>query len=96
VKCETLRTDADIFDVWASFVVAGERLAAFAPALPEDAEPAEIERAAQGMLLVADAKNITSYITRARVPMPKTTREFLDRCARFRALHTVAPARSVA
>src|SRR5688572_24165795 len=30
-KCETLRTDPDIFDVWTSFVVCGEKLTRFEP-----------------------------------------------------------------
>lgn len=94
VKCETLRTDEDIFDVWTSFVVAGERMLGFAPACA-DASAGDAERAARGLRLVTDAKNIISYITRARVPMPKTTREFVERCAAHRAADDVV-ARSVA
>src|ERR1019366_7670090 len=37
VKCETLRTDPDIFDVWTSFAVSGERLAEVEPLLPVEA-----------------------------------------------------------
>ena len=36
-QVETLATDADIFDVWAEFVVAIERMQAFRPAVPENA-----------------------------------------------------------
>jgi hypothetical protein len=79
VKCETLRTDTEIFDVWTSFVVSGERLVAFRP------EDDAAEGASEAIQLVAAGKDIVSYITRARVPMPKTTREFIERCVAHRA-----------
>jgi hypothetical protein len=75
-KAETLHTDVDIFEVWASFVAAGEELAAFAPAGGGE----------EGMSLVRAAREVIFSITRARVPMPKTTREFCDRCLAYRGL----------
>jgi hypothetical protein len=83
VKTETLRTDPEIFEVWTSFVVSGERLAAFKPT-PSPDDPADSERARQGMQLVLAGKDIVFYVTRARVPMPKTTAEFIERVHRFR------------
>ena len=84
-KCETLRTDSVIFDVWPSFVVAGDRMTEFAEALaasPEGEEAApRIEEAAQ---LIEDGKTLLTHITRARVAMPKSSAEFLSRCERFR------------
>ncbi len=83
-KCETLRTDEDIFDVWASFAVATERLGAFKPALAGDASTRAEESAAQGVALVRRGKDLFSDITRARVPMPRSTGEYLDACERYR------------
>jgi hypothetical protein len=83
VKCETLRTDRDVFDVWASFVVAGERLLAFAPSLFPGA--GECECAALGLALVRDAQELVFSIVRARVPMPKSTRALIERCRAHRA-----------
>jgi len=85
LKSETLHTDADIFDVWASFVAAGERLSEFTPALPPAPISEEQQQAAQGRALVRQSKDLIFYITRARVPMPKSTRELLERCELFRA-----------
>jgi hypothetical protein len=96
VKCETLRTDDDIFDVWTSFAVSAERLAEFRPLVTGDASSAERELAAAGVRLLADGRDVVSHVTRARVPMPKTTLEFVERCARFREALPVTPARSVA
>jgi hypothetical protein len=88
LRCETLHTDAEIFDVWASFVAAGERLSCFTPTVPADATAAEQQRVAQGIQLVREGKDLVFYMTRARVPMPKSVGEFLERCARHAAACT--------
>jgi hypothetical protein len=94
LRAETLQTDADIFDVWAAFVVAAEKLGQFQPALPVDAPLIEQQRAAQGMRLVNEAKDLVSAMTRARVIMPKSTRELIERCEDYRRttqVHTTIP-----
>jgi hypothetical protein len=83
LRCETLHTDAEIFDVWASFVASGERLSCFAPVLPADAGAVEQQRAAAAIQLLREGKDLVFYITRARVPMPKSTGDFFLRCERF-------------
>ncbi len=85
VKCETLRTDPVIFDVWADFVVAAENLAAVGPRLASAAAPEDLQLAADGLRILEQGKDLISYITRARVPMPKSTREYFDRCAAYEA-----------
>ena len=92
-KCETLHTDAEIFNVWAAFVAAGERLVAFeplVPAGPSESRPADLYRVAQGTRLVLQARELVFYITRARVPMPKTTQAFCERCESFRTATAAA------
>ncbi|MGA3122875.1 MAG: hypothetical protein ABSF69_19070 [Polyangiaceae bacterium] len=96
VKCETLRTDPEIFDVWTSFVVAAERLARFEPRLSSEASLPEQRQATQGTQLIAKGRDLISYVTRARVPMPKTAAEFVDRCRQFRTLYVAPRALSVA
>lgn len=83
VKSETLRTDHAIFDVWADVVVASERLAAFAPQLPTPPDPVDLQLAADGHRLLLEGRDLITYITRARVPMPKSTREFIARCEHY-------------
>jgi hypothetical protein len=94
VKCETLRTDPEIFDVWTSFVVAAERLSGFQPS--PGADPASELQQSQGMQLIAAGKDLIYDVTRARVPMPKTAREFAEKCERFRRLYGPGDARNVA
>lgn len=84
IKCETLRTDPDIFDVWADFVVAAERLGAIAPALSVSATGAQRQLASDGMQLIRQGCSLVTDITRARVDMPKSAREFIERCEAYR------------
>jgi hypothetical protein len=88
VKIETLRTDPMIFDVWAEFVTAGERLANFSPVtLPADWERRSSSRlhgVSDGLQLLRNGHALAFHITRARTPMPKSTREFIERCEFFR------------
>jgi hypothetical protein len=88
VKIETLRTDPAIFDVWAAFVVAGERLANFSPvASSSDAARKSsfgLHGISDGLQLLRHGQALTFHITRARTPMPKSTREFIERCEFYR------------
>jgi hypothetical protein len=84
-KCETLRTDPDIFEVWTSFVVSAEELCGFAPSVA-NLSPAEREIVSLALTLIVDAKELVSSVTRARVPMPKSTAALIERCHQFRSV----------
>jgi hypothetical protein len=94
LKSEILRTDSDIFDVWASFVVATEKLAAFEPYVGPDASPEDRQRAADGKRLLTNGSALISDITRARVTMPKSAREFIERCQAYRGQYK-APSKAL-
>lgn len=83
-KCETLRTDSVIFDVWPRFVVAGDRMTEFAETLAANTEGEATSHIEEGAQLIQDAKSLLTHITRARVAMPKSSADFLARCERFR------------
>ena len=76
LKTETLRTDADVFEVWSSFVVASEALCNFQPASGNG----EHQLCSQFTELLRAGTVLVSSMARARVPMPKSARAFLDRC----------------
>lgn len=84
LKAETLRVDPDIFDIWSNFVTAGERLADFSP----NAHGANAERAlgrhvhgiSDGQQLIRDGRDLMFHIALARTSMPKSTREYVERC----------------
>ena len=83
-KCETLRTDPVIFEVWPAFVVAGERLCRLDPELPRHPSKERKRRAKKGCRLIRDGVILVKHVARARVPMPESAREYLERCHRFR------------
>ena len=85
LKTETLRTEGDIFEVWTSFVVSSERLADFSPRLSSEPTVLEERWAFDGMVLLRQGKDLISDMARARVAMPKSTGEFLERLAWFRS-----------
>lgn len=85
IKTETLRTDRDIFDIWAEMVTAGERLASFRPVLANPDSVHEQRVASFGNQLICNGRDLIFHITRARVSMPKSTREFVERCATYAA-----------
>lgn len=88
-KTQILRTDPDIFEVWSQLVTAGERLANFAPHPPLGAAKKSRSRplhsVSDGLQLLHNGRDLVFYITRARTPMPKSTREFIERCETYLA-----------
>lgn len=96
VKTETLRTDPEIFEVWSEFVAARERVAGFvATAHCPPSEPQGDARRphaiSDGLQLIRSGRNLIFYIVRARTPMPKSTKEYIERCE-FYLQHGHAPA----
>jgi len=85
IKTENLRTDPDIFDVWAQLVTAAERLANFTPQLGVLRSELVEHYISDGLQLVRSGRNLISYIARARTPMPKSTREYIERCETYLA-----------
>jgi hypothetical protein len=77
LKTETLRTDSDVFEVWSSFVVASEGLCGFQPPSGASLEP---QLCAQFSDLLHAGSMLVSSMARARVPMPKSARAFIERC----------------
>lgn len=82
-KCETLRTDAYIYDVWSDFVVAGEAITGFIPKHDTRGDDTLIDEIDIKHLLKAGVRLI-AFITRARTPMPKSSENYLKECKRFK------------
>jgi hypothetical protein len=93
LKCETLRTDADVFEVWASFVVASEKLSTFESGAFAVATDAEHEAVEEGRRLLKRGRELVLCIARARVPMPKSTRELLSALGEYQDVRST-PRRS--
>jgi len=82
-KCETLRTDNDIFDVWSNFVVAGEAITEFEPKLPNEPSAEQRYDAKDGMRLLDHGVRLIGDVTRARTPMPKSTANYIVECEHY-------------
>ncbi|MDR2209558.1 MAG: hypothetical protein LBE22_11385 [Azoarcus sp.] len=96
-KCETLRTDADIFDVWSRFVVASEQLGAYAPSMPAQPDAPLMRHVADGIRLIKQGRALITYLSRARVTMPRSTKEYLERCEDYqRTYHPAVEVSAVA
>ena len=97
IKTQILRTDQHIFEVWSQLVTAAERLANFIP-LPQPVESRKPDplghRVSDGMHLIRQGRDLIFYIARARTPMPKSMREYIERCEFYRQ-HGRVPALSV-
>jgi len=82
-ETETMRTDVATFDVWPEFVACGERLLDFRPREPLPVDERGQRRVEDGLRLLREGANLLTYLAGARVPMPKSTREFLELCRRY-------------
>ncbi len=77
-KCETLRTDDDLFDVWSDFVVAGEAILTCAPV--QQAKKKINLKAMMRCQLLEKGVRLISNITRARTAMPKSSESYRQAC----------------
>jgi hypothetical protein len=84
-KCETLRTDHDIYDVWSDFVVAGESVTEFTPVPHPDPSPGPLLDVLDVRTMLKAGIRLIGFITRARTPMPLSTKNFLNECERYNA-----------
>ncbi len=80
---ETMKKDPAIFEVWPNFVALGEGLDAFRPEVAADAPQIRRMRIACGRDLIQEGRRLISYIASARVPMPLSTQNYIDKCTRF-------------
>jgi hypothetical protein len=87
---ETLRSDADIFDIWTSFAVAIERLSMFEAQAGRPMSAREAREVDQGFALLRDGRELLASIARARVPMPTSTTSLIRACRRYRDQFTDA------
>lgn len=83
-ECETMKSDLHIFEIWPQFVAAGETLAAVQPRLqPACSRECQFVLEEAQKTLVA-GRNLINWIARARVPMPRSSRNYILRVERLR------------
>ena len=80
IESETIKKDPAIFKVWQEYVVAGDSLQKFTP----QGTRLSTNELQQGRELVDAVKRLIEWVAFARVPMPKTTTEYFQRCSSFK------------
>jgi hypothetical protein len=80
---ETMKKDPIIFQVWPNFVALGENLDQFRPQTPDDADQMLRMRIAYGRTLIQEGRRLISDIASARVPMPKSSATYIEKCRRY-------------
>ena len=84
LQIETMKTDDAFFVVWPAFIAAREAVEAFEPnPAGADENIHTRQHITEGMKLVREGAALITYLSEARVPMPKTTEEFLRQCEFF-------------
>lgn len=82
LQLETMKLDEAFFTVWPEFIANRETVDAFTPAI-EHANVRQQHQIAQGVKLIREGTALITYLSEARVPMPKSMQLFLEQCAAF-------------
>lgn len=77
---EIAKSDQDIFYVWPKFVAAAENVEQYRPVLPNDAPSAVKRLVHEAEDVLQRGRELIIYVAGARVPIPRTTENFLRRC----------------
>ena len=84
-QIETMKSDSAFFRVWPAFIATRENLESFEPAIREKSTPAYRRHLEVGIKLIYDGAALITYLAEARVPMPKSSKEFRNKCEAFKA-----------
>ncbi|MCY4275331.1 MAG: hypothetical protein OXE41_08060 [Gammaproteobacteria bacterium] len=83
-ESEVLRSDPDYLRIWPEFVADGEKILNFQPNFPNNASTLLEQHIKRGSNLLCAGKNLINWIANVRVPMPVSTKQYLDKCAKYR------------
>ncbi len=82
-QLETMKSDSAFFHIWPAFIALRESVESFTPQLTGTESPVRRQHIDQGVKLIKAGTALITYLSEARVPMPKSTREFLEQCKAF-------------
>ena len=81
LQLETMKSDPAFFTVWPEFIANRENLESFDPTVHASAE--QHPHLVQGVKLIREGCALITYLSEARVPMPKSMAQFLRHCDQF-------------
>ena len=79
-ECETMKSDPCIFDIWPRFVATGEALGNIKPVLQAGCTQECQYLMDEAQHTLTAGRNLIDWVARARVPMPKSTKRYFERC----------------
>jgi len=82
-QIETAKNDDAFFTIWPAFVSTRERLMHAIPKNPPIDKIENLRHFEQGVKLITSGTALITYLSEARVPMPKSTEDFLLRCEHY-------------
>ncbi len=80
---ETLRSDTQIIEIWPRFVGASDKIAAAKAVLPKEYTRREQALGKRGINLILQGADLIASHTSSRIPMPRSTMEYLEQCVDF-------------
>ena len=83
-KCEILRTDEEVFDVWSDFVVAGDEILSYEPLVNTQRQNKPAMDVIDARHLIEEGVKLIAFIARARTSMPKSTERYMKVCQDFK------------
>ena len=81
-ESEIMKSDPDFFYSWPEFVTLAARIKQYEPSINSDKTNLE-EVHGWGKRILSEGVDLISYMAGVRVPMPKSTRQYLDRLEKF-------------
>lgn len=83
LSTETMRSDTLIIDIWPRFVGAADRIAVAKPTMPPGHTRRETTLGRRGIELIRQGCDLIVALAQIRIPMPKSTGEFLKESDNF-------------
>ena len=83
-ESEILRSDPDYLTIWPEFVADGEKILNFRANIPETASISLERHIKHGTKLLQTGKELITWISNVRVPMPVSSAHYLQKCANYR------------
>ncbi len=83
-ESEILRSDPDYLTIWPEFVADGEKILNFRANIPATASSRLERHIKHGTRLLQDGKELITWISNVRVPMPVSAARYLRKCATYR------------
>ncbi|MEJ1336327.1 MAG: hypothetical protein RPU64_14635 [Candidatus Sedimenticola sp. (ex Thyasira tokunagai)] len=84
LQMEIMKSDLDFFAIWPIYISSREKVEEFEPVKEDEPGVNLLHRMAKAKKLLLAGSSLITYISGARVPMPESTRLFVQRCEIFR------------